>query len=184
MQKRLFLWVAVLAGGLVLMACGSGSNPAVTLTPMATLATAPTLAAARASTVVVKSVPTLAVTSVPTRTVSSAATHASSGVAPTSTQIAKGDADKGKALFVITCAVCHGPEGKGVKGLGKDMTASKFIASKSDEEMLAFLQKGRPTDDPLNTTGVMMPPKGGNPSLTDAQLRDIIAFVRTINKLQ
>lgn len=92
-----------------------------------------------------------------------------------------GDAEKGKTLFASTCAACHGPEGKGVQGLGKDMTTSQFIAERSDEEMLAFVKTGRPSSDPLNTTKVDMPPKGGNPALTDEQLLDIIAFIRTIH---
>lgn len=92
-----------------------------------------------------------------------------------------GNAENGKALFASTCAVCHGPEGKGVQGLGKDMTTSTFIAGLSDDEMLAFVKTGRPISDPLNTTKVDMPPKGGNPALTDEQLKDIIAFIRTIH---
>ncbi|MFN8488686.1 MAG: cytochrome c [Caldilineaceae bacterium] len=97
-------------------------------------------------------------------------------------QAHKGDATKGQETFLTTCVACHGPEGKGVKGLGKDMTISKFIASKSDDELLAFVKTGRPINDPLNTTGVLMPPKGGNPALTDEELLNIIAFIRTINK--
>ena len=92
-----------------------------------------------------------------------------------------GNAENGKALFATTCAACHGPEGKGVQGLGKDMTTSTFIAEKSDEEMLAFVKTGRPISDPLNTTKVDMPPKGGNPALTDEQIKDIVAFIRTIH---
>ena len=92
-----------------------------------------------------------------------------------------GNAENGKILFATTCAACHGPEGKGVQGLGKDMTTSTFIAGLSDEEMLAFVKTGRPISDPLNTTKVDMPPKGGNPALTEEQLKDIIAFIRTIH---
>lgn len=93
-----------------------------------------------------------------------------------------GDSAKGQVLFVPTCGACHGPEGKGVQGLGKDMTTSTFIAEKTDADLLAFIKVGRAPDDPLNTTGVLMPPKGGNPALTDAQLMDIIAFIRTIHQ--
>lgn len=92
-----------------------------------------------------------------------------------------GDAEKGKALFAGTCAACHGPAGEGVQGLGKDMTKSEFIAGLSDEALMAFVKTGRPTSDPLNTTKVDMPPKGGNPALTDEQLTDIIAFIRSIH---
>ncbi|MCS7041030.1 MAG: cytochrome c, partial [Caldilineales bacterium] len=94
----------------------------------------------------------------------------------------KGDPIKGEQLFVVTCAACHGPKGEGVQGLGKDMTTSPFIASQTDEQLLEFIKKGRDTSDPANTTGVAMPPKGGNPALTDEQLLDIIAYMRTLQK--
>lgn len=48
--------------------------------------------------------------------------------------------------------------------------------------MVAFLKVGRDPSDPLNTTGVAMPPKGGNPALSDQDLLDIVAFVRTIHQ--
>jgi disulfide bond formation protein DsbB len=93
----------------------------------------------------------------------------------------QGDPAKGKEAFA-TCAGCHGPEGKGIEGLGKDMTSSEFIAGQTDEQLLAFIKVGRPASDPLNTVGVDMPPKGGNPALTDAQLLDIIAYIRSIQQ--
>ncbi len=92
-----------------------------------------------------------------------------------------GDAAKGKEQFTA-CAACHGPEGEGIQGLGKDMTTSEFIAGLSDGELLEFVKTGRPSSDPLNTTGVDMPPKGGNPALSDAQIMDIIAYIRSIHK--
>jgi disulfide bond formation protein DsbB len=92
-----------------------------------------------------------------------------------------GDAEKGKAVFATSCAACHGPTGEGVQGLGKDMTKSEFIAGLSDEALVAFIKTGRPISDPLNTTKVDMPPKGGNPTLSDEQLTDIVAFIRSIH---
>jgi disulfide bond formation protein DsbB len=102
--------------------------------------------------------------------------------AATPTQAPAGDPVAGEKLFTQTCSACHGPKGEGVTGLGKDMTKSEFIAGKSDAELLAFVKVGRDPSDPLNTTGVAMPPKGGNPALTDQNLQDIIAFIRTIHK--
>lgn len=110
-----------------------------------------------------------------------AAQQENSAEAEEATAVPAGDAAKGKELFATTCAACHGPEGKGVQGLGKDMTTSTFIAEKNDADLLAFVKVGRAPTDPLNTTGVLMPPKGGNPALTDEQLMDIIAFVREIH---
>lgn len=100
---------------------------------------------------------------------------------PAAPAVVRGDPAKGKEAFA-TCAGCHGMDAKGIAGLGKDMTTSEFIASQTDEELLAFLKVGRPASDPLNTVGVDMPPKGGNPALTDAQLLDIIAYMRSLQQ--
>lgn len=89
---------------------------------------------------------------------------------------------RGKTLFSQTCSVCHGPDGKGVPNLGKDLVDSKFIAQQTDDQLLEYVQKGRAANDPLNTTGIAMPARAGNPSLTDDQIRDIIAYIRTIVK--
>lgn len=101
---------------------------------------------------------------------------------PAQAAASAGDAAKGKELFTGTCAACHGPEGKGIQGLGKDLTTSEFVASQSDDQLLEFIKVGRRPNDPANTTGVDMPPKGGNPALTDEQLRDIIAYIRSIHQ--
>ena len=93
-----------------------------------------------------------------------------------------GDAAKGAQQFATTCAACHGPDAKGLPNLGKDLTTSTFVKGLSDAELVDFLKKGRDPSDPLNTTGVAMPPRGGNPALTDADLLDIVAYVRTLNK--
>ncbi len=96
--------------------------------------------------------------------------------------IPAGDAARGKTVFEGTCAACHGPDAKGVPGLGKDLTTSEFAKGLSDAELVAFVKKGRPTSDPLNTTGVEMPSKGGNTALTDQDLSDAVAYIRTLEK--
>ncbi|GJM40007.1 MAG: hypothetical protein DHS20C20_02890 [Ardenticatenaceae bacterium] len=94
--------------------------------------------------------------------------------------VSTGDPEAGKSQYEQVCIACHGPEGTGIEGLGKPFTTSEFLQENNDEEMLAFIKAGRPSGDPLNTTGVDMPPKGGNPALTDEQILDIIAYVRTL----
>jgi len=98
------------------------------------------------------------------------------------TDAPSGDAARGQTLFMGTCSACHGPDAKGVAGLGKDLTTSTFVAGKSDAELVEFVKTGRPTGDPLNTTGVDMPPRGGNPALSDTDLADIVAYIRTIHE--
>ena len=97
-------------------------------------------------------------------------------------QTSSGDPEVGKELFGMSCIACHGPAGEGVPGLGKDMTTSEFIAGKTDSELVDFIKVGRDPSDPLNTTGVAMPPKGGNPAYTDEDLANIVSFVRTLQK--
>ncbi|MCL5999552.1 MAG: cytochrome c [Chloroflexi bacterium] len=96
--------------------------------------------------------------------------------------VLKGDSVNGKAKYESTCTACHGPDAKGVAGLGKDLTTSAFIKGLHDAEAILFLTKGRPSSDPLNTTKVDMPPRGGNPALKDQDLADIIAYLRTLQK--
>lgn len=93
-----------------------------------------------------------------------------------------GDPAKGQELYSQVCVACHGPDGAGVEGLGKPFTTSEFVRSHSDQELLEFVKTGRPISDPENTTGVDMPPKGGNPALTDEQIMDIIAYIRTLQE--
>jgi len=93
----------------------------------------------------------------------------------------EGDSANGEVLYNGSCIACHGPNGEGIEGLGKPWVGSEFINDNSDEDMLAFLKVGRPSDDPLNTTGIAMLPKGGNPSLSDEDLQDLVAYMRTLN---
>ena len=94
----------------------------------------------------------------------------------------KGDPAQGKTLYMQSCSACHGPDARGLKGLGKDLVASQFVQEKTDMELLDYVNKGRGVDDPLNTTGIPMPPKGGNPALSDQNIMDIIAYLRTIHE--
>jgi disulfide bond formation protein DsbB len=92
-----------------------------------------------------------------------------------------GDPVRGEELYGATCTTCHGPAGEGIEGLGKPMPGSVFIAGETDDGLIAFIKVGRPTSHPDNTTGVDMPPKGGNPALSDEDIVDIVAYIRTIN---
>lgn len=87
---------------------------------------------------------------------------------------------RGRTEFMKTCTACHGPNGEAKPNLGKDLRDSTFIAEKSDSGMLMFLKLGRNTWDSDNTTGVAMPPKGGNPMINDDGLRDLVQYLRFI----
>ncbi len=88
----------------------------------------------------------------------------------------------GESSFQSICSACHGFNAMGIPGLGKALIGSKFVDSQTDDQLLAFLQVGRAVTDPLNTTGVQMPARGGNPNFTDDKLREIIAYIRSLNQ--
>ena len=92
-----------------------------------------------------------------------------------------GEAGAGAAVYKGTCASCHGADATGIDGLGKDLHSNEFVDGNTDAEMVAFLEVGRPAGDPANDTGVDMPPKGGNPSLTEQDLYDVVAYLRTLD---
>lgn len=87
---------------------------------------------------------------------------------------------KGKVVYNNTCIACHGEGGTGIEGQGKDWTHSEFIKTKTDDELIAFIKKGRALDDPLSDGIAIMPPMGGDPTLTDDDLRNVVAFMRSL----
>jgi disulfide bond formation protein DsbB len=98
------------------------------------------------------------------------------------TFVSTGDPVHGKALFGMSCFTCHGPTGAGMKGLGAPLRTSKFVASKTDDQLVAFVKTGRQPYDKDSVLHLTMPPKGGNPALDDKSIHDIIAFIRTLQE--
>lgn len=87
--------------------------------------------------------------------------------------------EEGRIDYLRACSSCHGPEGQGIGKLGNPLRDNEFIRTKSDEELVAFLKVGRAPGDPESKTGVLMPPKGMDPRLTDEDLTGIVQFIRT-----
>ena len=90
------------------------------------------------------------------------------------------DAARGREHYVATCSMCHGFDAEGKSRLGKGLQDNSFVQGLSDEELVKFLEEGRPSWDPANERGVDMPPKGGNPDLTEENLMEIVAYLRTL----
>lgn len=65
--------------------------------------------------------------------------------------------------------------------MGKALTDSDFVRARTDDEMVEFLAEGRRADHPQNTKGVDMPPRGGNPALSDEDLAAIVSFLRSFD---
>ena len=85
----------------------------------------------------------------------------------------KGDAAKGKQVF-SRCSVCHGDGGEGREAIGKAYgVIMKPLGSKEVQAMNdAALKKAV-----VEGTGKMKPVK-----LSDQEIADVIAFVRTLKK--
>jgi cytochrome c6 len=80
----------------------------------------------------------------------------------------------GAALFKAKCAPCHGADGKGDTSMGKvlkvrDLT-SEDVQKQTDSQLTEITENGK---------GKMPAYKG---KLTDAQIKDLIAFIRTLKK--
>lgn len=115
-----------------------------------------------------------------TEPTTSAATSTPPTLAPLEPIYSSDSIDEGKGLFAANCSACHGAAANGVEGLGKGLRSNEFVQGKTDDDLLEFIKAGRPVDDPLNTTGVVMPPYGGNPAMSDDQIQNIIAFLRSL----
>lgn len=80
-----------------------------------------------------------------------------------------GNASNGQTLYTQSCAACHGQAGEG--GLGVKLNPNTFVKEQTNAQLLDFIQVGRP--------GTAM--AGWQERLTDDEIADIIAFLRTWN---
>jgi mono/diheme cytochrome c family protein len=87
--------------------------------------------------------------------------------------LALAGAPEGKAVFTAKCQPCHGPNGEGKPAIAKMYQvemhpfASKEVQAKTDADFKKTITTGQ---------GKMKPVAG----LSDKQIEDVIAFVRTI----
>ena len=91
-----------------------------------------------------------------------------------------GNPTDGEIVFMGACIKCHGNDATGIEGSGTNLTISEFVRDHTDTELVQYIKIGRPMNDPLNTTGIAMPPYGANPMLTDQDLADVVAYLRTV----
>lgn len=83
--------------------------------------------------------------------------------------------DRGKEIYEATCVACHGKDGKGVLPGTPNLRKKDGVMAKSDEELIRNTLNGyQSPGSPL-----AMPPKGGNPSLTEADMRAVVQYMRT-----
>jgi len=78
--------------------------------------------------------------------------------------------EMGKELYESNCAPCHASDGSG--GLGKKLQNNKFVQSKSDKELVAFILTGR--------KGTAM--NGFQNIIGEEELINVVALMRTWQK--
>jgi len=84
------------------------------------------------------------------------------------------DTAAGKAVFSQTCVACHGADGTGTIPGVKDFSAKDSPLSKSDEELVNNITNGFQSPGSF----MAMPPKGGNPALTEADIKAVLVYIR------
>jgi len=90
--------------------------------------------------------------------------------------------ERGKAVYLGTCASCHGPTGAGLPKQGANLRDSTFVAHRDDQGLTSFLKVGRQAWDQDSTLKLTMPARGGNPMLTDEDLWQAAAYVRELQR--
>ncbi len=91
------------------------------------------------------------------------------------------DAARGKLQFENYCVSCHGPrgEGDGPVGLSLDPRPARlgdraYMSAKTDDYLFQVIKNGGASVG----RSPLMAPWGG--SLSDAQIRDVIAYIRSL----
>ena len=97
-----------------------------------------------------------------------------------------GDPNKGASLFGQNCATCHGASlGGGIGPALNPIVKLPNVADPLDPTFLIeIITNGRThqAGDPGSPTSVM-PPKGGNPNLTDQDIKDLAAYIIEQNRI-
>jgi len=81
----------------------------------------------------------------------------------------------GQAVYERTCIACHGPDGRGTLPGVPDFTTRGGPLAKSDDVLRRSILKGVP--NPASPT--VMPPKGGDPALTEADAAAVLKYMQT-----
>ncbi len=84
----------------------------------------------------------------------------------------------GGQIYGNACSSCHASDLLGLDGLGNQLAPSEFVATTTERELADYISEGRPANDPDNTMGIEMPPKGGSPWLSDRDMVDVAAYLK------
>ena len=80
----------------------------------------------------------------------------------------------GSVVYHQTCIVCHGATGKGAVPGAPDFTSKNGPLNKSDALLLQYIENGHQSPG----SPMAMPPRGGNPKLTNQDLKNALSYIR------
>jgi mono/diheme cytochrome c family protein len=96
---------------------------------------------------------------------------------------AQGNAQKGKALFDQSCAMCHGATGKGdgaaaaaLNPKPRNLADKAYIGKLKDQDLANTIKNGGAAAG----KSPLMPPFGG--ALKDGDIQDLVSYIRTLAK--
>jgi mono/diheme cytochrome c family protein len=93
---------------------------------------------------------------------------------PPTPRVGRGDAARGRQLYEMACANCHGWEGRGELGMGPALNNQDFLAAADDAFLWATIAYGR-RETPMfpSLRGL-----GGVRQFTAAEIDDLVAYLR------
>lgn len=96
-----------------------------------------------------------------------------SGRVETVCDFAGGNPTRGAAIYAQTCVACHGSDGRGRIPGAPDFTKKGGVLSKPHSALQVHIEHGFSSQ----SSPISMPPRGGNPGLTDQDIRDVHAYL-------
>ncbi|NOY66939.1 MAG: c-type cytochrome [Gammaproteobacteria bacterium] len=87
----------------------------------------------------------------------------------------KGPKLSGKSIYTQTCVACHSETGTGAFPGVPDFTNISGVLKKSDATLRKHITEGFQSPG----SPMAMPPKGGNPSLTDDDVKSVLGYIKS-----
>lgn len=81
---------------------------------------------------------------------------------------------RGREVYEGTCIACHGADGSGALPGVPDLTANDSSLANPDEVLVERMMNGFQSPG----SPMAMPAKGGNPSLTEEDIRAVLGYLR------
>lgn len=85
----------------------------------------------------------------------------------------QGQPDEGDKVYHATCVACHSEDGRGAIPGVPDFTKKGGVLGKPHAVMSKHIKEGFAPPGAM----IAMPPKGGNPDLTDKDIDDVHAYL-------